>query len=126
MNTYEDFLSALEKAIKNAGNAHRLSILSGVPYNSITRWRNRNRVPSLDAVCPLLPFLEWPDIPKRKDCTDNKDLLACIKERDALRMENALLHEQITALKATNSLLREVAGLPEKPSLSTNKQGFAG
>ena len=78
-------------------------------------------MPSLEAVCPLLPFLEWPDIPKRKDGADNKDLFSCVKERDALRMENALLHEQITALKATNALLREVAGLPEKPSLSTDK-----
>lgn len=82
---YEEFLKALEDAIKRAGNAHRLSIVSGVPNNSITPWRKRQRIPSLDAVCPLLPYLELPSTMSKKMMnTDLSKLADCTKERDAL------------------------------------------
>ena len=107
MDMYEDFLAALDKAIAQAGNAHRLSILSGVPNNSITRWRARQRVPSLDAVCPLLPFLDWPSTGKPKD-GDGKELSACLRERDDLRLKIEQLEKQIVTLEGEKKALREL------------------
>ena len=60
MDYYEDFFTALEEAISRAGNVSRLSKMAGIPLNSMTRWRNRERVPSLESIVPLIPFIDWP------------------------------------------------------------------
>lgn len=60
MKEYDDFFEALDDAIARAGNMSRLSRLSGVPVQSIQRWKVRERGPSLEAIIPLLPFIDWP------------------------------------------------------------------
>ena len=59
-NYYEDFFVALDEAVRRAGNMNRLSRITGIPANSITRWMSRERSPSLESIIPLLPFIDWP------------------------------------------------------------------
>lgn len=71
MDIYENFLVALDRAISEAGNANQLALKAGVEANLITRWKNRQRVPSLQSLIPLMPFLDWSPAPTMRRIGQN-------------------------------------------------------
>lgn len=50
----------MDEAIERAGNANRLARLTGIQAQAILRWQKRERSPSLEAIAPLIPFIDWP------------------------------------------------------------------
>lgn len=74
LDHYGDFFTALEEAIDRAGSIYKLSRLSGVPLNSISRWRKKDRSPSLESITPLIPFLDWPKRGIMKKMTPNASM----------------------------------------------------
>jgi phage repressor protein C with HTH and peptisase S24 domain len=61
MDVYADFLRMIEAGIEKCGNANKLAEILNVNANLITRWRNKDRVPSLTSIQPLIDFLgvQW-------------------------------------------------------------------
>lgn len=57
MTLYEQFLKLLDKAIERYGNARQLAETLEVHPNLITRWKNKERVPSLTTIQPLMDLL---------------------------------------------------------------------
>lgn len=54
MTIYEQFLELLDRAIQEFGSANQLAEHLGVPTNRITRWKNRERIPQLDTIQPII------------------------------------------------------------------------
>lgn len=57
MNIYDSFLALLDKGIEKYGNARQLAEALGVHANLITRWKNKERVPNLTSIQPLMDLL---------------------------------------------------------------------
>lgn len=58
MDIYKSFLNLLDKGIEKYGNARRLAEALGVNANLITRWKNKERVPNLTSIQPLMDLLD--------------------------------------------------------------------
>ncbi len=67
MDDYEGFFEALDVAIERAGNVNRLSRYAGLPVQSLYRWKNRDRTPTLEGIVALLPFIDWPRRGEKKE-----------------------------------------------------------
>lgn len=61
MDVYAEFLRMIEAGIEKCGNANKLADILNVNANLITRWRNKERIPSLTSIQPLIDFLgvQW-------------------------------------------------------------------
>lgn len=100
MDIYEDFMCALLKAIEEAGNLNQLATKSGLPASTLKRWRDRERVPNLQSIAPLLPYLDW-SFSKHEGDTDedkavtSKDLMDALKRCEDLKMEVDQLKAQL-------------------------------
>lgn len=57
MDFYQEFLVLLDLAIERAGNAKKLGDLIGVHSNLLTRWRAKQRVPSLTSIQPVMDYV---------------------------------------------------------------------
>lgn len=100
MNIYEDFMSALLEAIEENGNLNQLATKSGLSASTLKRWRDRERVPNLQSVAPLLPYLNWP-LSKSETTThldkssESKELTDALKRCDELKAEIDRLRAQL-------------------------------
>lgn len=57
MDIYEDFLELLDAAIARSGNAKRLAELLGVNPALLTRWKRKERKPSLHQIQPIIDYM---------------------------------------------------------------------
>ena len=57
MDIYEDFLEMLDAAIARSGNAKRLAELLGVNPALLTRWKRKERKPSLHQIQPIIDYM---------------------------------------------------------------------
>ncbi len=61
MDYFDDFFKSLNEAVSRAGNINRLARLSGLSFQTLSRWVNRECAPNLEGVVALLPFIDWPN-----------------------------------------------------------------
>ena len=98
MDIYEDFMSALLEAIEKNGNLNQLATKYGLSASTLKRWRDRERVPNLQSVAPLLPYLNWPL--SRSETNTNLDKSAESKELSEALKRCDELKTEIDSLKA--------------------------
>lgn len=88
MSIYDDFLTLLDAAIAQEGNAAKLGECIGINSSMLTRWKTKKRTPSLTSVQPILDYfharLTCPALSKGKASTvetplgeGSEDLQAC-------------------------------------------------
>lgn len=100
MSLYDDFMAAFDKAVIKAGNLNQLSEKSGILYPTLYRWKKGQQIPSLTAIEPLLPFLEWPSSHTSHTITPVQEELEKLRaERDKLRREVESLTKRLDEQK---------------------------
>ena len=65
MTPYESFMKAFKNAVAEKGNLKSFADSCGMNYATLYRWYHEAQVPSLQAIEPLLPFLDLPPVIKR-------------------------------------------------------------
>ena len=80
MDDLESFFVALDNAVKRAGNINRLARYAGVPYQTLSRWANRERTPNVEGLVKLLPFIDWPVRDKKPAVIQNVTSHAAIEK----------------------------------------------
>lgn len=58
MTIHDQFLRLLDEAISRFGSANKLAKYLNVPPNLITRWKNKQRIPQLDTIQPLMDMMK--------------------------------------------------------------------
>ena len=67
MKLYDDFMEAFRQAVQEYGNLNQFAEHTGIAYGTLHRWYNSKQIPSLQAIEPLLPYINWPPhLPKIK------------------------------------------------------------
>ena len=60
MSQVDSFYEALDEAISRIGNINRLARMTGIPFQTLSRWSSKASNPTLEGIAKLLPFIDWP------------------------------------------------------------------
>lgn len=118
MDIYEDFLEMLDAAIARSGNAKRLAELLGVHPALLTRWKRKDRRPSLHHIQPIVDYLgvtwTWPGRTEaarpEEPCGAPiaPDARAMGKELDKLKKDLEVARAQLEAEREKTALLERL------------------